>query len=113
MSEATFALDTTTMQVRALDQVVNVSAIVEAQRQRQADAPLIEHFNDALTAGGMNHTELLRRVARDANRPLRAVREVFDRYCSEDLDDPGALWIETRMRVNNTRHVALKPRARA
>lgn len=111
--EATFTLDTKTMRVRALDQVVNVAAIVDRQRRQEADAPLIEQIRQALSKGGSNYTDLLDRVAKASDKSRRVVRDVLDRYCSEDLDNPDALWIETRMRLNNTRHIALKPRVAA
>lgn len=111
VAEATFELDTRTMQVRALPEVVDVAAIREAQQRRQADAALIEVIRTVLAGGGMNYTELLERAVRAAEKPRSRVRDVLDRYCSEDKDAPGALWTETRMRVNNTRYIALRPGA--
>ncbi len=113
VAEATFELDTNTRQVRALAEVVDVAAIREAQQRRQADAPLIEVISRELAGGGMNYTELLERAVRAADKPRSKVREVLDRYSSEDKDAPGVIWTETRMRVNNIRYIALRPEAAA
>ena len=107
--EVTFTLDTTTMELRPLDEVVDVGAILEAQRRRQADAPLIDQISKVLSDGGLCHTELVERVAKDYNRQRQAVRDTLNRYCSNDVANAAALWIETRMTFNNTRHIALKP----
>lgn len=107
--EATFTLDTRTMEVRALDHVVDVSSILAATRQQQEDAQLIACFREALRRGGMKHTDLIDGVIKASGATRRRVQDVFDRYCSEQPSDGHALWIETRMRVNNTRHIALKP----
>ena len=106
--EGTFTLDTKTMEVRALDYVVDVAAIQAAQRHQAEDASLIECFTNALAKGGMKHTELIDAVLNTSDAPRRRVQEVFDRYCSITPGDSRARWIETRMRLNNTRHIALK-----
>lgn len=111
--EATFELDTRTMQVRALDRVINVASILAAKRQQEDDKALIDIFVGELAGGGMKHTELIDRVVKASDSPRKRVQAVFDRYCSQDLNDSGALWIETRMRLNNSRHISLKPRAAA
>jgi hypothetical protein len=109
IKEATFTLDTKTMIVSALDRVVDVAAIAEVQRRTREDAQMIGYIRHALSNGGMNRTDLIAQVA-DARKCSRnSVREVLDRYCSEDLSDAAALWLETRLRMNNTRHISLRP----
>lgn len=110
VQEVTFQLDTKTMELRVLDRVVNVTAINEARQRYEADRELIEQIRRVLADGGLNYTVLLERAAEAAGESRNAVRKVIDRYLSDDLDDPYALWIETRLRVNNTRHITLKPR---
>ena len=107
--EVSFSLDTTTMELRPLDEVVDVGAILEAQRRREADAALIAQISEALSNGGMGYTELVDRVVKDYSRPRQAVRDTLNRYCTTDASDAAALWLETRMTFNNTRHIALKP----
>jgi hypothetical protein len=111
--EATFTLDTSTMTVRALDHVVDVSSMLAAKRLREEDAPVIDSFTLALARGGMKHTDLIDAVIAHTAATRKRVQAVFDRYCAEDPSDPQAIWIETRMRVNNTRYISLKPRANA
>lgn len=111
--ETTFQLDTKSMDLHRLNHVVDVEAINQAQRQQQEDHEIIALVQDALTGGGMNHTALLDRVVRDSKRSRTVVQRVVDRYLSNDPKDPRALWIETRLRANNTRHVGLKVRAAA
>lgn len=110
VKETTFTLDTTTMQVRALDRVVDVAVLREVERRRAEDAPLIAEFRAALMPGGMNHTELMLKVRKTSGATKARAHDVFERYCSESVDDPSALWIETRFRVNNIRHISLAPR---
>lgn len=107
--ETTFELDTKCMQVRALDRVVNVAAIVDQKRQLEEDQALISCIRAELASGGVKHTELRDRAVRSSGRPRHAVVKVIDRYLSDDTDNPRALWIETRFRVNNTRHISLIP----
>lgn len=109
--EATFTLDTKTMQVRALDRVVDVASMLAAKRQREDDASLVDCFTRALAPGGMKHTDLIDVVVKSSSATRKRVQAVFDRYCSDEPSDAQALWLETRMRLNNTRHIALKPRA--
>lgn len=108
--ETTFEIDTKCMEVRALDRVVDVAAMVEQKRQLEEDQALISCVRSALARGGMKHTELRDIVVADSGRSRKNVVSVIDRYLSYDVDDPQALWIETRFRVNNTRHISLKPR---
>lgn len=108
--DTTFELDTRTMDIRALDRVVNVAAILERQRQLEDDQPLIDAINAALAKGGMKHTELRDSVVKATGEGKTAVLRVIERYVSEEMEDSHALWIETRMRVNNVRHISLKPR---
>lgn len=109
--ETTFELDTRCMSVRALERVVNVAAIVDKQRQREEDEPIVQGVLDALANGGMKHTELRDRVIASTSGSRTTVSQVIERYVSADMDDPHALWVETRMRLNNVRHISLRPRA--
>jgi hypothetical protein len=111
IEEATFELDTRQMQVRRLDRVVNVAALMERKRRFDEDEPVIACVKDALRSGGMKHTELCERVKATSGKSRSVVTQVIERYLSDDVDNPDALWIETRMRVNNTRHISLKPGA--
>lgn len=107
--EATFALDTKTMIVSALDEVVDVASIVERQRRAKDDGPLIAQVRQTLARGGMNLTDLVERVAKEAETPRGKVRELIERYASEHATCPDALWMETRTRLNNARHISLRP----
>lgn len=109
--EVSFRLDTTSMQATELPRVVDVAAELADRKQREQDADLIEATRQALAAGGMAHSELIRRVSADTGRGRNAVALVINRYLGEDASDSRALWLETRMRLNNTRYVSLKPEA--
>jgi hypothetical protein len=109
IKEATFVLDTNTMTVRPADRVVDVGAILAAQRQRQADEPLIACIRSTLASGGMGFDALKKAVMAESGQGRNTVSEVIDRYCGTETSDMNALWLETRMRLNNTRHISLKP----
>lgn len=109
--EVSFRLDTKTMEATELPQPVDVAALAADRRQRELDADLIEAIRGALTGGGMLHTELIKRVCADTSRGRNAVAQVVNRYLGDDPSDPAALWLETRLRTNNARHVSLKPEA--
>ena len=108
--EATFELDTNARQLRQLDRVVDVAAILHAQHQRQEDAPLIEATQRALSSGGLNYTVLVDRVISESGRSRATVERVIRRYLTDQAGDPKALWLETRLRMKNTRHIALMPK---
>ena len=110
VKERTFELDTRARTVRALDRVVNVAAILERERQLEEDRLLIDAISAALAKGGMKHTELRDAVVKATGEGKTAVTRVIERYLSEDVEDPHALWIETRMRLNNVRYISRKPR---
>lgn len=107
--EASFQLDTATMRATELPRVVDVAAEVADRKQRDEDADLIEATRAALASGGMTHSELVKRVCADTGQGRNAVARVVNRYLGDDLSDAQALWLETRIRVNNTRHVSLRP----
>ncbi|MFM9917851.1 MAG: hypothetical protein ACKVOX_18770 [Rhizobacter sp.] len=110
VTEASFTLDTKTMQVTACDSVVDVASILEHKRRQKEDPPVIEAIRTALARGGMTITALVDTVTKQGfNR--RQVRDVVDRYSSTHPADPEAIWIETFMKINNARHIGLKPRA--
>lgn len=109
VKETTFTLDTNTREIKALDRVVDVASIQARQRRQRDDEPLIAEVRVALQAGGMNLTELADRVAQAAGIGKHKARELIERYSSEDAQNPHALWFETRIRVNNVRHISLRP----
>ena len=107
--ETTFVLDTATMTVRAADRVVDVGAMLAAQRQRQADEPLIACIRAALRDGGMAFEALKKAVMTQTGEGRSRVGHVIEAYCGDEPSDTHALWLETRMRTNNTRYISLKP----
>jgi hypothetical protein len=107
--EATFVLDTHTMTLRAADRVVDVGAILAAQRQRQADEPLIACIRAALASGGMPFDALKKAAMAETGEGRNRVSQVIEAHCGDDPSDANALWIQTRMRTNNTRYISLKP----
>lgn len=109
VKERSFQLNTRTLEVRPLDEVIDVASLVEARQRLEQDRPLIEAVTSALSGGGMNYTDLLQRVMDSSGSSRTTVRKVVDRYMSEDLTDPKALWIETRLRTNNARYISLRP----
>lgn len=109
IKEASFVLDTNTMTVRPADRVVDVGAVLAAQRQRQADEPLIASICAALAAGGMAFEALRRAVMAETGEGRNRVGQVIEAYCGDEASDASALWLETRMRANNTRYISLKP----
>lgn len=109
IKEASFVLDTNTMTVRPADRVVDVGAVLAAQRQRQADEPLISSIRAALAGGGMAFEALRRAVMADTGEGRNRVGQVIEAYCGDEASDAHALWLETRMRANNTRYISLKP----
>lgn len=116
VQERSFQLDTRTMQVRALDEVVDVHSMLEAKRQREEDQAIVSEVLAALHGGGMNYTALLDRVydrVKGGGRSRKAVEAVINRYLSEDVADPRALWVETRLGFKNIRHISRKPEATA
>jgi hypothetical protein len=108
VKEATFTLDTTTMQVSASSSVVNVQAILERTRQMDKDSAVIAAIRHALSGGGMNVVRLAEQVAQATGHGFKAVRAVIDRWGSEDARDASALWILSFMRTHNSVHVSLR-----
>lgn len=109
IKEATFTLDTKCMQVRALDHVVDVGALLEAKRRHEEDGPLIASISAVLRHGGKPRTDLVAAAVQQSGQSRTAVMRVLERYCTEDPEDQRALWLETRLKFNNTRHVAMRP----
>lgn len=108
IKEATFQIDTATLTVRPLATVVDVQAIKAAQEQRREDQSLIDVIDSTLAAGGMNHTELVRRVRDETGLSRLRVERVIERYISAEPGAPGALWSETRG-LSNARYIARMP----
>lgn len=107
-----FRLDTHRMRLEPMDRVVDVAARNRADEQRRADQELIGLVTKCLRNGGKNRTQLVVEVydlARGTSHSRRDVERVIAEYCSTDPTSPTALWIETRMRMNNGRHIGLKP----
>lgn len=107
--DISFRLDTASMQLEQLPQAVDIAAQVAEQRQRDEDASLIEAIRSVLGSGGMPYSELLKRVVLDTGEGRNAVSKVIQRYLGTHRDDARAIWLETRIRMNNTRYVSLKP----
>lgn len=108
IGESSFRLNTKTMQLDALEQVVDVQAIKAAQDQRREDQPVIEAIDAILANGGMNHTELIRRARDETGMSRLRVERIFERYVSSDPAAPGALWSQTRG-LANARYIARMP----
>lgn len=109
--DVSFQLDTATMRASELPRVVDVVAELADRKQREQDADLIEAARTVLAHGGVTHSDLIKRVCAETGQGRNAVAKVVNRYLGDDPTDERALWIETRFRVNNTRHVSLKPEA--
>lgn len=106
---ATFVLDTTDMTMRALDRVVDVQELEKSRRQRLQDAAVIQAIDEALSVTGMNRSELIEQARAMSGHGAKSVRNVLDRYCFENKDDPRALWLVTYLRLNNTRYISRNP----
>ncbi|GAB3757313.1 hypothetical protein GCM10028796_01270 [Ramlibacter monticola] len=104
-----FQLDIINMEVCALDALVDVASLLETRQRLESDRPIIDQVERALSAGGLNHTVLLDRVSEATGESRNAVRKVVDRYMGSDPSDERALWLETRLRVNNTRYISVRP----
>jgi hypothetical protein len=111
ITAASFELDTTTMQVRALSTVVDVAGQLRAQHQREQDAEVIQAIDDILRASpsSVTRTELVDRASAICGHGTKSVRRVLDRYSSEDKGNGQALWLSTYMRMNNTRYITRNP----
>jgi hypothetical protein len=107
--EASYRLDTNTMTVEPLDEVVDVVAQRRRAEQEAEDAALIVAVRHALRTTGMPKYRLIQQVAAATDVGERTVRAVVNRYLGTDPQDPHALWLETYIRANNTRYVSLKP----
>ena len=110
VKEATFRLNTHTMEVTALPVVVDVEAMRRRAAHLKEDADLIQAVKHALRNGGMPKFRLIELVAASSGVGQRTVRTVVARYLGSDTADEKALWIETYIRSNNTRLIELRPR---
>jgi hypothetical protein len=109
VNEATFQLDTSTMVVRAMPDVVDVLAMMRRREQLKEDAELIGVVRSVLAGGGMSKTALVERVVAEAGVGKRPAAAVVNRYVGTTPDDPNALWLETYYRTNNVHYISLKP----
>lgn len=105
--EATFTLNTKTMEVRHSDSVVDVVSIIDANRRTQEDAPVIACIKGALNSGPMNSTDLFKLVSKEGGKSFDHVRDVAKRYSSTNSKDSHALWLE-ETGLNNARIFSLK-----
>ena len=105
----TFELSIDDMSLRVLDRPVNVREIQRMEAQREEDAPINQAIRQALAHTGMNRTELVDLVASQTDYGIKAVRRVLDRHCTTDQSCTSSLWLETRLRMNNVRHIARHP----
>lgn len=103
-----FQLDTINMEVCALDALVDVASLLENRQRLESDRPIIDQVKRALSTGGLNYTVLLERVSEAIGESRNAVRKVVERYVGSDPSDERALWLETRLRANNTRFISLR-----
>lgn len=107
----TFRLDTQSMQLEQVDQVVDVRALNEATQRRRADGDVIDLVLAALKPHGKTRTKLVEEVhdgARSLGRSRRDVERVIDEYCGTSHANASALWVESRMLQNNARYITRK-----
>lgn len=107
----TFRLDTVTMVLEQVDEVIDVAAVNEATQRRKADQAVIDLVLAALKPNGKTRTKLVDEVhdaARGLGRSRREVERVIDEYCGTSEASKTALWVEHRMLQNNTRYITRK-----
>ncbi|MDH3461420.1 MAG: hypothetical protein OEM00_10720 [Burkholderiaceae bacterium] len=104
----TFTLDTTTMVLAPSEAVVDVASIEARRKRQEADAVVIEAVRSALAGGGMSFVSLAQEVSSSTGLGLKAAGNVISRWASSQPDEQ-ALWVETRMRHRNVRHISLPP----
>lgn len=105
----TFELDIDTMALRVLERSVNVRELQRIDVQREEDAPINQAILSAMGGSGMNRTELVEAVAKSTGVGVKAVRRVLDRHCTSDASCTTSLWLETYIRLKNTRYIARHP----
>jgi hypothetical protein len=105
----TFELSIDTMTVRVLDRPVNVREIQRMEAMRDEDAPVNDAIAQAIKHTGMNRTALVELVATQTGHGAKSVGRTLDRHCTTDANSTTSLWLETRIRVNNVRHIARHP----
>jgi hypothetical protein len=105
----TFELAIDTMELRVLDRAINVRELQRVEVQREEDAPINQAILNAIGASGMNRTELVELVAKATGFGVKAVRRVLDRHCTSDASCTTSLWLETYIRLKNTRYIARHP----
>lgn len=106
---ATFEIDTKSLLVRPLDEVVDLGAERKRRQQKERDEPVIIEILDLLRNGGMSIEKLTTAASGASGRGLKTVRAVIERYATQDPNRTDGLWIETRMAWHNTRHISLRP----
>lgn len=107
--DASFKIDTRAMTIERLSKPIDVQSIERVRRQKGEDAHLIACVNGLLGSQGMPFTDLRKKLQSACGIGMHAARSLIERHLSADLKDEHALWIETRFRLNNTRHVSIKP----
>jgi hypothetical protein len=105
----TFELSIDTMSVRVLERAVNVREMQRMEAMREEDAPVNEAIGQEIAYTGMNRTALVELVASKTGHGAKSVGRTLDRHCTTDKACTVSLWLETRIRVNNVRHIARHP----
>jgi hypothetical protein len=105
----TFELSIDTMSVRVLDRPVNVREIQRIEAMREEDGTVNDAIAQAIKYTGMNRTALVELVATQTGHGAKSVGRTLDRHCTTDANSTTSLWLETRIRVNNVRHIAKHP----
>jgi hypothetical protein len=106
----TFELNIDDRSLRVLDRTVNVREIQRLEALREEDGPINQAIHQAICHTGMNRTALVDLVAGQTGHGVKAVRRVLDRHCTTDATCTTSLWLETRLRTNNVRHIARHPK---
>lgn len=99
-----FELDTRTMELRLIDQPVDI----HRARQQREDVEAIAVVQEAIATIGMKKTALADLVAKRCGVGRRVATTMIERYSGSE-PGPGVLWLQTHMRTNNTIHISLPP----
>jgi hypothetical protein len=110
--EATFKLDTRSMQIEPQNEVIDVPARRARAERMEQDAPAIRAICNVLQGGSKPFRELSTTAAGLCGIGERTMRKVIERYAGNDADDLDAIWLETYQREYNTRLFSLPPSPR-
>lgn len=106
IKEASFRLDTKSMTVEPLAEVVNVAVARRRADQRKKDADIIDCVRQALQAGPLPKTALVKRAMEASGFGEPRVRAVIGCYCNAA---PDGFWSESPVPGSNTVLVKLHP----